>query len=148
MKKILIFLIAVFLLSPISAAACTFAITPADAILAPDLNSQVAIESYIKYIYSADKQYIANAEGEEESYNPYANYYHIENMLPMDDVFALYTINDVVSPIPPTYLSVKDGDHDRGWYLFDLAALGWDGVETTILDNFWPSNGTISNVFL
>jgi len=48
------------------------------------------------------------------------------------------------------YLFVKDGNQTPAWYLFDITALGWDanGQETIIMQNFWPSNGSISHVAL
>lgn len=46
------------------------------------------------------------------------------------------------------YLLVKDGKHSPAWYLFDLEALGWDGMETLSLTTFWPGGGAISHVSL
>jgi hypothetical protein len=60
--------------------------------------------------------------------------------------------------IPPTsdysfdfirYLLVKDGNAVPRWYLFQLDALGWDGSEQIILEDFWSSGiGSISHVAL
>jgi hypothetical protein len=35
-------------------------------------------------------------------------------------------------------LVVKDGNSEPAQYLFDLAALAWDGVEDLVLSGFWP----------
>lgn len=48
----------------------------------------------------------------------------------------------------PAYLLVKDGNSVPVWYLFDLMALGWNGVETLSLSDFWPGQGSISHVSL
>jgi hypothetical protein len=47
---------------------------------------------------------------------------------------------------PPIYLYVKDGSQVPAWYIFDLSALGWDGMETLELVGFWPGQGAISHV--
>lgn len=58
-----------------------------------------------------------------------------------------YVGGDIVSPI--TYLTVKDGSNDPPWYAFNLTALGWDGMETIYVQNFWVDiPGAISNVAL
>lgn len=56
----------------------------------------------------------------------------------------------------PTYLLVKDGNHDPVWYIFNLGKLdldndgdyesAWNGTETIQLDGFWPDGGAISHV--
>jgi hypothetical protein len=46
------------------------------------------------------------------------------------------------------YLLVKDGNQIPAWYLFNLEALNWNGVETLSLSGFWPGNGAISHVSL
>lgn len=42
------------------------------------------------------------------------------------------------------YLAVKDGNHNPGYYFFDLS--GWDGQEVISLSGFWVGNGAISHV--
>jgi len=49
---------------------------------------------------------------------------------------------------PNAWMLVKDGIANPGWYLFDLTALGWDGMETLELVGFWPDQGAISHVTL
>lgn len=49
---------------------------------------------------------------------------------------------------PTAYLLVKDGNQVPAWYLFDLTALGWDGMEDLVLSDFWPAQGAISHVSL
>lgn len=46
----------------------------------------------------------------------------------------------------PIYLYVKDGRQEPAWYIFDLVALGWDGIETIYITKFWPNQGAISHV--
>lgn len=48
----------------------------------------------------------------------------------------------------PLYLVVKDGKQTPAVYIFDLIALGWDGKAQLILNDFWPINGAISNVYI
>jgi len=54
----------------------------------------------------------------------------------------------------PTYLLVKDGNHDPIWYVFDLLNLNinggyaWNGKDTLELRGFWPDRGAISHVSL
>ena len=47
-----------------------------------------------------------------------------------------------------SYLVVKDGSNYPAWYLFDLEAESWDGMETIYLTGFWPEQGAISHVSL
>lgn len=42
------------------------------------------------------------------------------------------------------FLSVKDGDHEPGVYIFDISY--WNGLMDIELDGFWPNGGAISNV--
>jgi hypothetical protein len=46
------------------------------------------------------------------------------------------------------YMLVKDGKQEPAWYLFDLTALGWDGLANLELTGFWPDQGAISHVSL
>jgi hypothetical protein len=46
----------------------------------------------------------------------------------------------------PAYLVVKDGNHDPAIYIFDLAALGWDGLENLRVQGLWMAQGAISHV--
>ena len=62
------------------------------------------------------------------------------------DAFITYTGGSFISDNP--FLLVKDGNHEPAWYLFDLGDLGWDGMDTLELEDFWPGNGAISHVTL
>jgi hypothetical protein len=48
------------------------------------------------------------------------------------------------------YALAKDGDHDPYWYLWDLTAIGWDGMEDLnfgeLGNTLWPDGGDISHV--
>ena len=45
-----------------------------------------------------------------------------------------------------SYLLVKDGNASPYWYLFNLADLGWNGMDALELSGFWPQGGAISHV--
>jgi len=62
------------------------------------------------------------------------------------DALISYTGGPIVDN--PAYLLVKDGNHEPWWYLYDLADLGWDGMEDLGLSGFWPNGGAISHVTL
>lgn len=47
---------------------------------------------------------------------------------------------------PSIYLYVKDGNQNPAWYIFNLSALGWNGVDDLNLTGFWPNQGAISHV--
>ncbi|MCA8927355.1 MAG: PEP-CTERM sorting domain-containing protein [Alphaproteobacteria bacterium] len=64
---------------------------------------------------------------------------------PMDATIT-YVGGQIVGPT--AWLLVKDGNHDPAWYLYNLTALGWDGVDTIYAENFWPNQGAISHVSL
>ncbi len=44
------------------------------------------------------------------------------------------------------YLVIKDGNHDPSIYIFDLKVLGWNGMDTIYLKDFWPNAGAISYI--
>ena len=47
------------------------------------------------------------------------------------------------------YALVKDGNAEPAWYLFDLTALGWDGMQDLSFEGFWEGvSGAISHVAL
>jgi hypothetical protein len=81
---------------------------------------------------------------------PYASSYETAFQPPTDPGGATITWIEGTPYIEvdgvPAYLVVKDGKAEPTVYIFDLAALGWDGQETLTLSNFWPANGAISNV--
>ena len=70
------------------------------------------------------------------------------NNTPSDpaDADIVYVGGDIVGP--DAYLLVKDGNQTPAWYLFYLTGLGWDGMDTLDLNNFWPNQGAISHVTL
>ncbi len=45
---------------------------------------------------------------------------------------------------PDCFLAVKDGNHDPGYYFYNLSA--WNGTEDLDLRGFWPNGGAISHV--
>ena len=46
------------------------------------------------------------------------------------------------------WLLIKDGNSHPDAYLFNLTALGWDGQEDLLAENFWVGQGAISHVEL
>lgn len=47
------------------------------------------------------------------------------------------------------YALVKDGSSTPAWYLFNVTALGWDGMEDLYFSDFWVGpGGSISHVTL
>lgn len=60
------------------------------------------------------------------------------------DATVTYVGGPVISP--PSYLLVKDGNHDPSWYLFNLSGLGWNGMVPLEITGFWPNGGAISHV--
>ena len=62
------------------------------------------------------------------------------------DADIVYMGGDFVGPV--ARLLVKDGNQSPAWYLYNLTVLGWDGMATLELENFWPNQGAISHVSL
>jgi len=44
------------------------------------------------------------------------------------------------------WLYVKDGNSDPAFYLINLNAQGWDGIDPLQLRTFWPNDGSITQV--
>jgi hypothetical protein len=108
---------------------------------------QSAIDAVIgPIVFPSTEVYKDNVGGIEEG--PLAGSYETTYLDLPDPTSALieYTGGPIVQPT--AYLLVKDGNADPGWYLFDLTALGWLGVETLELSGFWPGKGSISHVAL
>lgn len=62
------------------------------------------------------------------------------------DALIEYISGDAIAANDPLWLLVKDGSQEPAWYLFDLFAAGWDGMEDIVLEGFWPNQGAISHV--
>lgn len=97
------------------------------------------------YIGGATQQYKNNVGGAEEgalqaSYNG--------TFGPSNADAGYGTISYVSGSIvsPTAFFLVKDGNHQPAWYLYNLTALGWTGVESLELSGFWPNQGSISHV--
>lgn len=67
---------------------------------------------------------------------------------PLDpsNVLIEYVSGQVVGP--EAWLVIKDGRNQPYWYVFNLTALGWDGMEEISVEGFWPAGGAISHVAL
>jgi hypothetical protein len=123
-------------------------ITPDDAILWGNETGVPQIESAIEStIGSAVQLYKSNVGGSEEGLlaGSYETTFYNTPTDPSEALIA-YISGDIVGPT--AYLLVKDGNQSPAWYLFDLTALLWDGMEDLVLAGFWPDNGAISHVAL
>jgi hypothetical protein len=90
-------------------------------------------------------QYKAEVGGGEAGPLAYA-YNTILSNTPSDPSNATIVWQPGSQYVPGAYLLVKDGAATPAWYLYHLTS--WDGKETLYLQNFWPSQGAISNVSL
>jgi hypothetical protein len=124
-------------------------ITPATANIATgNQTSQSQINTAIApLIGSATELYKQNVGGPEVG-SLAGSYTTTFNNTPLDPADATITYNGGSIVGPTAYLLVKDGNQTPAWYLFDLTALGWDGIDTLNLTDFWPANGAISHVTL
>ena len=108
--------------------------------------SQAQINTAISGIIGASAElYKSNVGGSDEG--GFAGSYETTySNTPQDPADAL--IEYVGGPVigPTAYLLVKDGNQNPGWYLFNLTALGWTGIEDLELSGFWPDEGSISHV--
>jgi hypothetical protein len=64
---------------------------------------------------------------------------------PTDPADALIDVNGTYL-YGTAYLFVKDGNQEPAWYLFNLFAFGWNGIDDIKLEGFWPEQGAISHV--
>jgi hypothetical protein len=74
------------------------------------------------------------------------NYTTVFDATPTDPSEATVTWDGGAFIPASAYMLVKDGKQSPAWYLFDLSALGWDGMATLDLTGFWPNEGAISHV--
>lgn len=132
----------VALLIPFSAQALL--IGPGDAIDSGPETSNSAIRAVLASDYGLTEiMYKADVDGDEEG--TAAGEYHTVFSNSASDPSDADIIWDGVGYIDgATHMVVKDGQHDPGWYLFDIS--GWDGMETIQLRGFWPNGGAISHV--
>ena len=111
--------------------------------------SEAAIQAIIAPIMGgAVELYKMNVGGSEEGtlVDSYATEFFNSPTDPSEAIIT-YTGGPIVGP--NAWLLVKDGAGPPGWYLFDLTALGWTGIETLELSGFWEgSSGAISHVAL
>ena len=85
------------------------------------------------------EQYRQNEGGAEEK--PLAGSYTTTFSNDNADFLTTYDGGPVIDP---TYLVVKDGNHDPVWYLFNISL--WDGIMDLSGTGFWPRGGEISHV--
>ena len=114
--------------------------------------SQSQIDTAIaSVIGSATELYKHNVEGADLETGALAGSYSTvfaRTATDPQDATVTYTGGDIVGPPAPAYALVKDGLQNPAWYLFDLRALGWNGMETLYFTDFWPGSGAISHVSL
>jgi hypothetical protein len=110
--------------------------------------SESVIQAYILPLIAPATQLYKSNVGEADSGSLAGSYNTAYLNSPTDpmDANITWTGPGVVSPT--AWLLVKDGNHSPAWYLFNLSALLWDGMETIQLRNFWPGGGAISHVAL
>jgi hypothetical protein len=69
-----------------------------------------------------------------------------------EEAVIKYTGGTIVGPT--AYLLAKDGNANdtnpatHAWYLYNLTALGWTGVEDITITGLWPAQGSFSHVTL
>jgi hypothetical protein len=110
--------------------------------------SQAQINAIVlPYIDPATELYKSNVGGVEEGTlaGSYATQYFAT---PTDPSGATITWNGPGIVGAVAWLLVKDGAQTPAWYLFNLSNLGWNGMATLTLQNFWPQQGAISHVSL
>jgi hypothetical protein len=93
---------------------------------------------------------IYNHPSNPTAYGSFSSSYNTE-FSPPTDPFDLEIYHVLGTPYievdgVPAYLVVKDGNHDPAIYIFDLAALGWDGLENLRVQGLWMAQGAISHV--
>ena len=148
MKVLPGFLLALVFALTTSPKAEALSITPATAHLMEfDETSESKILAEINEYYpGVTLAYKQNVGGSEEG--PFASSYSTSfanSSSQPEDATITYGSGTVISN-SEKYLLVKDGNHDPTGYLFDLAALKWNGMETLFITDFWPAGGSISHV--
>ena len=105
--------------------------------------------SVLELLYKGEQEEVNDSLVLAES-GPFAASYTTEFFNPQDDpskavvTFQAAPALDCVA----CYVSVKGGNSNPDVYVFNLAAFGWDGMDTLTLENFWvdPVRGAISHV--
>jgi hypothetical protein len=125
-----------------AAKAEALAITPATLAAATgDQTSQAEIDAAIAaFLGISVELYKQNVGGAEEG--ALAGSYTTEFFNTPDDpedATITYDGGDIVGPI--AYLLIKDGASSPAWYLFNLTSLGWNGMETIEIQDFWAGAG-------
>ena len=134
--------------------ALALSITPALAIDFGNQNDQNDIDAYLgaKYLGISGPLYKDNVgTGEEKPGFQFDGSYETEFLNTAKDQSGatISYVNGqpvITGAYNPVYLFVKDGRQEPAWYLFNLTQLGWDGIETLSLGEFWPDEGSISHV--
>jgi hypothetical protein len=144
-------LIMFFVLLAFAANANALTITPDDeAFLWGDETSQASINSILLSSIVGTYDYLYKNDVDEGASGPLSGSYDTQYFNtpsdPSDAVISWIEGTPIVGD--PAYLLVKDGNQSPAWYLFDLTALNWNGMETIILEGFWPLQGAISHVAL
>jgi hypothetical protein len=149
--------VAAFVAVALTCSSHAILITPGDALTSGPETGQAAIDAVIaSWIGSATELYKSDVvDGSASGVESGLASSYETTFLQFDDAVQLKDpsgadIENTGTPIiaGPAYLLVKDGMQDPGWYLFDLTLLGWTGVETLMLRDFWPNRGSISHVTL
>jgi len=127
----------------VSSAAQALTLTPGGEVLSGNETSQARINEILHTHGIYTELYKDNVGGGEEG--PFAASYttsYFNDPLDPEDAQIVWDGSDFITD--PEYLLVKGGHQTPAWYLFDL--VGWDGLETIYLEDFWPRQGAISHV--
>lgn len=153
MKKLLLLNITLLALTTLFTQAYALTITPGPEVLWGNDTSQPQIDDILAdYNYGAGvgtelyKSEVGGGEFGALAGSYETSYFNTET--DPEDATITYTGGSFITDNP--FLLVKDGNQEPAWYLFDLGGLGlgWDGMETLDLKNFWLDNGAISHVTL
>ena len=112
-----------------------------------NLNTSAEIETAFGVSFDPDLTlyYKANQDGSAGDGSFLSSYSTTFSNPPSDPADADITYGTGASiSCPDCYLLVKDGSQTIAQYLIGLGS--WNGTDTLELENFWPSNGAISNV--
>lgn len=145
MNRIKLFLSAVAMSAALAFNAQALTLTPADADGSGDQNNTSDILAHLG-ITDADFVYKQNQGGSESGQfkNSYTTAFYNTATDPKDATITY--VNGKPAITTPATLLVKDGNQTPAWYIFDLGALGWNGTEQIVLNDFWPDQGAISFV--
>ena len=150
MKRHLLKLVVLFGILALAAQAHALLIEPDDYLLKGDETGQSFINAAIASTIGSSTELYKQEVGGTESGSLAGSYQttFFNTALDPSDALIEYVGGPYIDTTSGAFLLVKDGDQSPAWYLFDLTALGWDGIADLDLQGFWPNQGAISHVAL